>query len=69
MALPARAGGVPPEGVLFCEEITTIDRDFLRCGPLGPSVEEQMLSYAAVRCRFAVRRASAAAASTRPAPA
>lgn len=51
--LPAGSGGIPREGVLFCEEITTIDRDFLRRGPLGSPVEDRILDQA---CR-AIRRA------------
>ena len=35
MRLPAGAGGLRRDGVLFCEEITTIDRDFLARGPVG----------------------------------
>lgn len=53
VTLPAGSGGLLREGVLFCEEITTIDRDFLRRGPLGPPVEGRILDEA---CR-AVRRA------------
>ncbi len=33
--LPKGAGGLPHASVLYCEEITTIDRDFLHRGPLG----------------------------------
>ena len=33
--LPSGAGGLRRDGVLFCEEITTIDRDFLARGPVG----------------------------------
>ena len=51
--LPAGAGGLRRPGVLFCEEITTIDRDFLSRGPLGPQLSSQVLN-AVVR---AVRRA------------
>ncbi|MFZ0181126.1 MAG: type II toxin-antitoxin system PemK/MazF family toxin [Candidatus Dormiibacterota bacterium] len=39
VAIPAGAGNVPFASVLFCEEITTIDRDFLASGPLGPPVD------------------------------
>ncbi len=53
VTLPAGTGGIPTAGVLFCEEITTIDRDFLRRGPLGPPVEEPILGQV---CR-AIRRA------------
>lgn len=36
-------GGVPRDGVVFCEEITTIHREFLERGPLGPPVPEQVM--------------------------
>lgn len=35
VALPARSGGLRHSSVVFCEEITTIDRDFLARGPVG----------------------------------
>jgi mRNA-degrading endonuclease toxin of MazEF toxin-antitoxin module len=47
------AGGLRRPGVLFCEEIATIDRDFLDRGPLGPRLSGPVLD-AVVR---AVRRA------------
>lgn len=53
VALPAGSGGIAREGVLFCEEITTIDRDFLRRGPLGLPVDDEVLDRT---CR-AIRRA------------
>jgi mRNA interferase MazF len=53
VALAQGAGGLRRSGVLFCEEVTTIDRDFLGRGPLGPRVSEPVLE-AVVR---AVRRA------------
>jgi mRNA interferase MazF len=51
--LPARAGGLRSPGVLFCEEITTIDREFLFRGPMGPRLSRSILE-AVLR---AVRRA------------
>ena len=51
--VPANSGGLPHDSVLFCEEVTTIDKDFLRRGPLGPRVEPGTVA-AVVR---AVRRA------------
>ena len=51
--LAAGAGGLRRPGLLFCEEITTIDRDFLSRGPLGAPLSSQVIA-AAVR---AVRRA------------
>ncbi|MDQ6713066.1 MAG: type II toxin-antitoxin system PemK/MazF family toxin [Candidatus Dormibacteraeota bacterium] len=53
VSLPTGAGGLRRAGVLFCEEITTIDRDFLHRGPLGPRLPSSVLD-AVVR---AVRRA------------
>src|SRR5713101_1154152 len=35
VALASGLGGMPRDSVLFCEEVTTIDRDFLGDGPLG----------------------------------
>jgi len=51
--VPASSGGLPHDSVLFCEEVTTIDKDFLRRGPLGPRVEPGTVA-AVVR---AIRRA------------
>jgi len=51
--LPAGTGGLRRPGLLFCEEITMIDRDFLSRGPLGPRLSGPILE-AVVR---AVRRA------------
>ena len=51
--VPARTGGLRSPGVLFCEEITTIDRDYLYRGPLGPRLSRHILD-AVLR---AVRRA------------
>jgi len=51
--IDAGTGGLRKNGVLFCEELTTIDRDFLSRGPLGPAVSGDVL-MAAIR---AVRRA------------
>ena len=51
--VPARAGGLSRPGLLFCEEITAIDRNFLARGPLGPRLSRRTLQ-AVVR---AVRRA------------
>jgi mRNA-degrading endonuclease toxin of MazEF toxin-antitoxin module len=37
--IPAGAGNIPLDSVLFCEEITTVDRDFLASSPLGPPID------------------------------
>jgi len=36
-------GGLRKDGVLFCEELTTLDRDFLSRGPWGPAVPGTVL--------------------------
>jgi len=46
-------GGLDHDSVLFCEEITTLIRDFLEAGPLGDPVPESLLR----RVLRAVRRA------------
>jgi mRNA-degrading endonuclease toxin of MazEF toxin-antitoxin module len=46
-------GGLKRDGVLFCEELTTLDREFLARAPWGAPVPAEVLS-AVVR---AVRRA------------
>jgi mRNA-degrading endonuclease toxin of MazEF toxin-antitoxin module len=51
--VPSRAGGLSRPGLLFCDEITTIDRNFFSRGPLGPRLSPRILQ-AVVR---AVRRA------------
>ena len=51
--IPAGVGGLRRPGLLLCEEVTTIDRDFLRRGPLGPVVPAAVLA-SVVR---AIRRA------------
>ena len=52
--LAAGPEGLAHDGVLFCEELTTIDRDFLKDGPLGGTVGAAVMR-AVVR---AVRRAN-----------
>jgi mRNA interferase MazF len=49
----ARTGGLPKDSVLFCEEITTLHRDFLVDGPLGGVVSPALLG----RVVRAIRRA------------
>ena len=41
--IPGGAGGLRRPGLLFCEEITTIDRDFLYRGPLGPRLPRPIM--------------------------
>jgi mRNA-degrading endonuclease toxin of MazEF toxin-antitoxin module len=36
-------GGLEHDSVIFCEEITTLDRRFFRFGPLGPPIPEAIL--------------------------
>ena len=51
VSFPSRTGYA--SGILFCEEITTIDRDFLANGPIGPPIGGHLMDEV-VR---AVRRA------------
>ena len=37
-------GGLRRDGVLFCEELTTLDRDVLSRGPWGPAVPGEVLT-------------------------
>jgi mRNA interferase MazF len=53
VAIPGGAGGLTRASVAFCEEITTVDRDFLGRRPLGKRIEPPLMA-AVVR---AVRRA------------
>ena len=52
--LPAGAGGLRSPGLLFCEEITTVDRDFLSRGPLGPRLSIRALNVVVRAVRRAV---------------
>ena len=51
--ISAGSGGIDHDSMLFCEEITTIDRDFLARGPLGRPVPQDLMD----RVLRAVRRA------------
>ena len=53
VSIPAGTGGIRRDSVLFCEEITTLDRDFPARGRFGPPVPEDLLE----RVLRAVRRA------------
>jgi mRNA-degrading endonuclease toxin of MazEF toxin-antitoxin module len=53
VALAAGNGGIRRDSVLFCEEITTIDRQYLARGPWDGLVDEDALAA----CIRAVRRA------------
>ena len=53
VALTAGTGGLPHDSILFCEEPTTIDRDFLARGPLGSTVPPELMD----KVLRAVRRA------------
>ncbi|MFI5266417.1 MAG: hypothetical protein ACHQ7M_03475 [Chloroflexota bacterium] len=53
MPISEGTDGLVHDGVLFCEEITTLVHDFLACAPLGPLVPEVLLR----RVLRAVRRA------------
>jgi len=54
VALAPGEGGLPHKSLLFCEEVTTIDRDFLHRGPLGAQVPRQVLDSTVRAIRRAV---------------
>lgn len=54
VAAAAGAGGLSRDSVLFCEEITTIDRDFLHRGPLGFRMPAGLMEAVARAIRRAV---------------
>jgi len=54
ITIAAGVGGLRRDGVLFCEEVTAIDKDFLVRGPLGERVPAT-LTTAVLR---AIRRAA-----------
>lgn len=47
-------GGLDHDSVIFCEEITTLDTDFLSGGPLGDTVSESILRRVVRGVRIAV---------------
>jgi hypothetical protein len=52
--IAAGEGGIARDSVLFCEEICTIDRDFLASGPLGPPVSASLLDDVVSAVRHAI---------------
>ena len=62
--IAAGTGGIRRDSVLFCEELTTIDQDFLESGPLGPAVPDALLQ----QVLRAVRRALGEVVPEPPAP-
>ncbi len=42
--VPAGAGGLRRDSILFCEEISTIDRTFFRRGPWGERVTAEVMA-------------------------
>lgn len=47
-------GGLPHDSVLFCEEITTLDCEFLDEGPLGDRIPESLLQRVIRAVRIAI---------------
>jgi mRNA-degrading endonuclease toxin of MazEF toxin-antitoxin module len=54
VALAEGQGGLKKSSVLFCEEITTIDRSFVRRGPWGSPVDDSVLRAALRGVRRAI---------------
>lgn len=54
--VPIRAGvgGLAHDSVIFCEEISTLDLEFLREGPLGGSVPDSLLQRVVRAVRIAI---------------
>ncbi len=46
--------GIPHDSVLFCDEITTIDRDFLESGPLGPPISDDLIEQVVLAVHNAI---------------
>src|SRR5438552_15286573 len=62
------SGGIKKNSVLFCEELTTLDRDFLTHGPLGAPVASEILGavLSAVRRALGDTLPEPASARSRP---
>lgn len=54
VTIASRSSQVAADGVLFCEEITTIDRDFLAGGPLGSPIDRRRMEEVVRAIRRAV---------------
>ena len=54
VSVQAGTRGAPADGVLFCEEITTIDRDFLANGPIGPPLPRHRMDEVVRAIRRAI---------------
>jgi len=54
ISLPKGSAGLAHSSVLFCEEITTIDRDFLQRGPLGSRLNTTVMDAVVRGIRRAV---------------
>ena len=52
--LRAGSGGLDHASVVFCDEITTIDRDFLHQGPLGPRIDKSVMDTVVRAIRRAI---------------
>lgn len=54
VSIPAGSGGLRNDSVMFCEELTTIDRDFLNRGPLGTRLTGELMEKIVRAIRRAV---------------
>jgi mRNA-degrading endonuclease toxin of MazEF toxin-antitoxin module len=52
VTIPAGVGGMPHESVAKCEQISTLDKQLLADGPLGPPISKALMQsiVRAVRC-------------------
>ena len=54
VAIHTGTRGAAAAGILFCEEITTIDRDFLANGPIGPPIPRKRMGEVVRAIRRAI---------------
>ena len=54
VALPSGSGGIDHDSLAFCDEVTTIDRDFLHAGPLGRRIEPTIMNAVVAGIRRAI---------------
>lgn len=47
-------GGLPNDSILFCEELTTVIRDDLAGGPLGPPVPDDLMARVVAGVIYAI---------------
>ena len=54
VSIESGVAGLRRSGILFCEEITTLDKDFLRRGPLGTPASGAFMDEVLLAVRRAI---------------